>query len=114
MRRLLAALLAALLLSGCAALAEPEEVWEGYQPFLPEEPEEEEVPPEEPEYPAAFSLPYYRDQTLDPIACGEGVQETAASLLYEPLFRLDERDSVDRIIWRASYKNVTPGGGNVT
>ena len=37
MRRLLAALLAALLLSGCAALAEPEEVWEGYQPFLPEE-----------------------------------------------------------------------------
>jgi ABC-type transport system substrate-binding protein len=91
-RRLLAALLAALLLSGCAALAEPEapeEVWEGYQPFLPEEPEEEEVPPEEPEYPAAFSLPYYRDQTLDPIACGEGVQETAASLLYEPLFRLD-------------------------
>ena len=89
MRRLLAALLAALLLSGCAALAEPEEVWEGYQPFLPEEPEEEEVPPEEPEYPAAFSLPYYRDQTLDPIACGEGVQETAASLLYEPLFRLD-------------------------
>ena len=28
MRRLLAALLAALLLSGCAALAEPEEVWE--------------------------------------------------------------------------------------
>ena len=41
MRRLLAALLAALLLSGCAALAEPEEVWKGYQPFLPEEPEEE-------------------------------------------------------------------------
>ena len=36
------------------------------------------------------------------------------SMAFQPLFRLDERDSVDRIIWRASYKNVTPGGGNVT
>lgn len=90
MRRLLAALLAALLLCGCAASEGPEEPeeWDGYQSFLPEEPEEL---PEEPEYPADFTLPYHRDQTLDPIDCGEGVQETAASLLYEPLFRLDRQ-----------------------
>lgn len=93
MRRLLAALLAAaLLLSGCGDLTEPDDLdgeWEEYQPFLPEEPPEE---PEEPapEYPAAFSLPYHRNQTLDPISCGEGIQEIAAALLYEPLFRLDE------------------------
>lgn len=92
MKRLLALLLAALLVvSGCAALAEPEEPeddWEHYQQFLPEEPKEE---PEEsePDYPAAFSLPYHRDHTLDPVTCGEGIQETVAALLYEPLVRLD-------------------------
>ncbi|WP_300809312.1 hypothetical protein, partial [uncultured Acetatifactor sp.] len=36
------------------------------------------------------------------------------SMAFQPPFRLEEGDSVDRIIWRASYKNVTPGGGNVT
>lgn len=93
MRRLALLLAALLLLSGCAALAEPEEPeedWSSYQQLLPEEPEEK---PEEtaPEYPAAFSLPYHRDQTLDPVSCSEGVQETAAALLYEPLFRLDRQ-----------------------
>ena len=93
MRRFLAALLpAALLLSGCGDLTEPDDLdgeWEEYQPFLPEEPPEELEEPA-PEYPAAFSLPYHRNQTLDPISCGEGIQEIAAALLYEPLFRLDE------------------------
>ena len=94
MRRLALLLAAVLLLGGCAALAEPEEPvpeeWEDYQQFLPEEPEEE---PEEkgPEYPSAFTLPYHKDQTLDPVECGEGVQETVAALIYEPLFRLDEK-----------------------
>ena len=51
MRRFLAALLtAALLLSGCGDLTEPDDLdgeWEEYQPFLPEEPPEEppELPP---------------------------------------------------------------------
>ena len=92
MRRLLVLLLTALLLlSGCAALAEPEapeEEWGDYQQFLPEEPQEEE--PEEPAYPAAVSLPYCRNMKLDPVEGGEGFQEMVASLLYEPLFRLDE------------------------
>ena len=88
-RALLLALL--LLLTGCAALAEPEvapeEEWDGYG-MIEEEPEEPEPAPE-PAYPAAFSLVYQKDQTLDPVNCGEGIQEDVASLLYEPLFRLD-------------------------
>lgn len=93
MRRLLALLLAALLLGGCAALAEPEpedEDWSDYQQYLPEEPAS---PPEAemPEYPTAFSLPWQENGTLDPIDCGEGFQAAVASLLYEPLFCLDGR-----------------------
>ncbi len=95
MRRLALLLAVILLLSGCdrlAEFAEPEDLdeeWENYQQFLPEEPPQEEPEEEEPDYPAAFSLPYHKNQTMDPVACGEGFQETAASLLYEPLFRLD-------------------------
>ena len=94
MKRLTLLLAAVLLLAGCAVLEEDpedlEEDWVGYQQLMTEEPAEE---PEEkvPEYPSVFSLPYHRDQTLDPVACGEGVQETVAALLYEPLFRLDEK-----------------------
>ena len=93
MRRLLLLLLTlAMLLGGCAAWEDPDDIdldneWENYQPIPPETSEEEPDP--EPEYPAAFSLPYHRDHTLDPVTCGEGIQETAASLLYEPLFRLN-------------------------
>lgn len=92
MRRLAALLLAVCLLAGCASWEEEfeaEQGWDGYQQLPEEEPEE---PVEaEPEYPAAFSLAYHKDQTLDPISCGEGVQEAVASLLYEPLFRLDSQ-----------------------
>lgn len=94
MKRRLAMLLAAvLLLGGCASLPEPEELQELEaereirQPILPEKSEAPEAA--EPEYPAAFSLPWQPNQTLDPILCGEGFQETAASLLYEPLFTLN-------------------------
>lgn len=89
MRRLWALVLAVLLLSACAAPEEEPEVdWGAYQQELPAEsgaPEE----PEEPELPAAFALPYHRDHSLDPVTCGEGIQQDLASLIYEPLFRLD-------------------------
>ena len=39
--------------------------------------------------PECFSLPYAPAQTLDPISCPDGMQQTVASLLYEGLFRLD-------------------------
>ena len=90
MRRLLALLAALCLLAGCASWEDDrnaEQGWDGY----PQLPTEEPDGPEEtgPEYPAAFSLAYHKDQSLDPITCGEGVQAVVASLLYEPLFRLD-------------------------
>lgn len=49
------------------------------------------VPAEEPMRAASFTLPYLNNQTLDPIACSDGVQQTVGSLLYESLFVLDER-----------------------
>lgn len=92
MRRAAWLLLAALLLSGCAALAEPEPEpdrdWAAYQQGMLEE-EEPEAAEKTPAYPAAFSMAYHKGQTLDPITCGEGIQEDVSSLLYEPLFRLD-------------------------
>lgn len=53
----------------------------------------EETPPETEEaagplLPERFSLPYIAGQTLDPITCGDGMQQVVASLLFEGLFRL--------------------------
>ena len=83
--RFLLALLICLMLTGCGA-EDLEDVsdsgWEEYQH------QEEPVEVKE-NYPAAFSLAYHKDHTLDPITCGEGIQQDVASLLYEPLFRLD-------------------------
>ena len=39
--------------------------------------------------PAAFSLPYYTGQTLDPLTCPDGDHQTVASLLYEGMYTLD-------------------------
>lgn len=35
-------------------------------------------------------MAYHKGHTLDPITCGEGIQQDVASLLFEPLFRLNE------------------------
>lgn len=94
MKRFVTLLLAVLVaLSGCSALDEPdvvEEDWENYQQ-PPQELQPSAPEPKEPEYPAAFTLAYHRSHTLDPVTCGDGVQETVASLLYEPLFTLNEQ-----------------------
>ncbi|MCI2056850.1 MAG: ABC transporter substrate-binding protein [Oscillibacter sp.] len=39
--------------------------------------------------PSSFALPYYASQTLDPITCADGAQQTVAALLYEGLYELD-------------------------
>ena len=41
--------------------------------------------------PAALTLPYDPDQTLDPVTCADGMQQVAGSLIYEGLFRLDRQ-----------------------
>jgi len=89
MRRLLVLLLALLLLAGCApADVQPEDT--EIQDLLQSQETAPQPEPPAPEYPAAFSMAYHKDHTLDPITCGEGIQQNVAALLYEPLFRLDE------------------------
>ncbi len=76
-------LLPALLLTGCWQEELPEDtglISPGEE--LPQEPEPELLLPE------SFSLPYAPDQSLDPIDCPDGPQQTAASLICEGLFRL--------------------------
>lgn len=86
MKRLFLLLLSlSLLLSGCGKVEDPtfdplEELREYYGTA-----EEAEAPPL-----TDFTLPYCTGETWDPVTCPDGVQRTAASLLYETLYRLDE------------------------
>lgn len=41
--------------------------------------------------PETLSLSYYPNQSLDPITCPDGAQQTIAALLYEGLFALDDQ-----------------------
>lgn len=84
LRVFLALLLPALLLTGCWQEEPPEEI-NNMLPPVTEEPAEEEGPL----LPERFALPYMPGRSLDPIACADGMQQVAASLMYEGLFRLD-------------------------
>lgn len=54
----------------------------------------------EPENPTltSFTLPYFSNQTLDPITCSDGAQLTLGALLYEGLFALDENFNVQNVL----------------
>lgn len=88
-RRALAAMLllclCSLTLSGCWQEDLPEQ--ESLTPIQSFE-EESEAEEEHAIIPEVFSLPYAPGQTLDPITCTDGMQQTISSLLYEGLFRL--------------------------
>ena len=72
-----------LLLTGCWQEEPPEEPGDVLPPF-------EEAPEEKPALlPERFALPYSPGGSLDPVTCADGMQQVAASLLYEGLFRLD-------------------------
>lgn len=79
-------LLLVLPLSGCWQEEPPEDTASGLVQSGEENPETVEA---ETLLPESFSLPYLPGQSLDPIDCPDGMQQTAASLLYEGLFRLD-------------------------
>ena len=87
MKRLLAVFLC-LLLTGCGVVEPGEDIAPGWEEYQQQEEAEET---ETNSYPVAFSLAYHKDHTLEPITCGEGIQQDVASLLYEPLFSLNER-----------------------
>lgn len=78
------ALAMACLLTGCLQEEPPEEP-ENAPPLFEEEPAKEESAV----LPERFALPYMPGRSLDPVDCADGMQQTASSLLYEGLFRLD-------------------------
>lgn len=82
-RILAAAAIPLLLLTGCKN-SEP------VSSLQSDDPQEEEAETTRVVLPDNFTLPYEPDQTLDPVTCPDGVQQTIGSLLYEGLFRLDE------------------------
>ncbi|MBR6738210.1 MAG: hypothetical protein IKL99_00910 [Oscillospiraceae bacterium] len=85
MLSLLSFLLALLLFAGCAKIEE-EESWQDELPPM----EEEESEEQEALLASTFTIPYLSNQTLDPITCPDGVQQTVCALIYEGLFVLDE------------------------
>ena len=89
MKRLLSLLFAlslpVLFLSGCW---EDELPAEEQSELFPLE-EEASSSTEDNSLPASFSLPYNPEQSLDPITCPDGIQQTVGSLLFEGLFHLD-------------------------
>lgn len=85
MLSLLSVLLALFLFAGCAKIEE-EESWQDELPPMEEEEREEQ----EALLASTFTIPYLSNQTLDPITCPDGVQQTVCALIYEGLFVLDE------------------------
>lgn len=85
-------LLPLLLLTGCWQEEPPEDTGliDPGQEAQPQEPE--------PLLPASFSLPYAPGQSLDPIDCPDGPQQTVASLLCEGLFRLSPGLEVEDLL----------------
>lgn len=59
------------------------------EPELPLPEETAPLPEKTAVLPDRFSLPYMPGQTLDPVFCADGMQQTVSSLLYEGLFQLD-------------------------
>lgn len=83
---LLCAMALCLSLTGCYEAEVPEE--EDFWAYTPEETTDTE---EVSHAAQVFTLPYLSSQTLDPIACPDGVQQVIGSLLYEGLFVLNDR-----------------------
>ena len=54
----------------------------------------------------AFALPYLSGETPDPLPCGDGIQLTLTTLLYEPLYRLSPQFETERVL--AQSENYDP------
>lgn len=95
MKRLLILMLCLLLL-GCQNRepAPPEDFWVADETGEPE--------PTDTAEPTVFTLPYLSSQSLNPITCSDGVQQTMGSLLYEGLFTLDRHFTPQNVLC-ASY-----------
>ncbi len=94
LRTILSFLLMGLLLSGCWQAEMPEEDTS----LLPPDESGEEEETISKTLPQDFSLPYAPAQTLDPITCPDGMQQTVASLICEGLFRLDGNFRTENVL----------------
>lgn len=89
LRRLLACLLLAALAVSASGCTNWEETGDPLGELSQFYSKENEAP--EPEPLTTFTLPYFANESLDPITAGETVQAAVGALLYEKLFQLDER-----------------------
>ena len=86
----------AMALSLCACWEEEEKTDDFWNEELPLE----EEPPKQATRISTFALPYLSNQTLDPITCADGIQQTVGALLYEGLFELDETFCAQNVLCR--------------
>lgn len=102
--RIVPLLLALLMLCGCGKVNEdtPYDPLAELQDYYGAEMEEEIVPL------TAFTLPYHSGKTWDPLTCGDGVQFTLSSLVYETMYVLDETFTPHpQLVERAEYDAET-------
>lgn len=106
MRRLLLLLLTlCFLLTGCWEEDAPDNEADDFWAYSDEA---TDIVEESPAKPTVFTLPYLNSQTLDPVACPDGVQQVAGSLLYEGLFALDEQFEAQPVLC-SSYTRSSNG-----
>ena len=86
----------AMALSLCGCMEEEEKTDEFWYEDIPLE----EEPPQQTVRISSFALPYLSNQTLDPVTCIDGIQQTVGALLYEGLFALDESFCVQNVLCR--------------
>ena len=86
----------AMALSLCACWEEEEKA----DDFWNEETPVEEDVPQQVTRISAFALPYLSTQTLDPVTCIDGIQQTVGALLYEGLFAQDEAFAPQNVLCR--------------
>ena len=86
----------AVMLSLCACWAEEEKTDDFWNEDVPLE----EDASQQAARISAFALPYLSGQTLDPVTCADGIQQTVGALLYEGLFALDGSFAVQNVLCR--------------
>lgn len=102
--RILPLILALLMLCGCGKVNEdtPFDPLAELQDYYGAKIEETPVPL------TIFTLPYHSGETWDPISCGDGVQYTLSTLVFETMYALDETFTPHpQLVERAQYDAET-------